>query len=92
VAVFSQDGEATTQPGREMTPAFTGSAKTIPSEATFRNISQNMNRAVVVRSVCATSGRTRLYSSMRQTYRVTADRTIGSGTLAPAGRAAPALE
>jgi hypothetical protein len=50
VAVFSQDGEASTQPGREMTPAFTGSSKTRPSEATFLNISQNMYRAAVVRS------------------------------------------
>ena len=48
--MFSQDGEASTQPGREMTPAFTGSSNTRPSEATFLNISQNMYRAAVVRS------------------------------------------
>jgi hypothetical protein len=67
VAVFSQDGEASTQPGLETTPAFTGSSKTWPSEATFRNISQNMYRAAVVRSAWATW--TRLYSSTPGAYR-----------------------
>jgi hypothetical protein len=42
VAVFSQEGEASTQPGAETIPGWTGSSKTRPSEATFRNISQNM--------------------------------------------------
>ena len=55
VAVFSHDGEASTQPGAEMIPALTGSSKTRPSEATLRNISQNMYRATVARSVCATA-------------------------------------
>ena len=58
VAVFSQDGEASTQPGPETIPAWTGSSKTRPSEATFLNISQNMYGASAVRSDSATDGRT----------------------------------
>ena len=47
VAVFSQEGEARTQPGWDRTPVFTGSSNTKPSEAMLRNISQNMYGAVI---------------------------------------------
>jgi hypothetical protein len=42
---------------------FTGSSNTRPSEATLRNISQNMYGAIVVRFDCAIAGRTLLYRS-----------------------------
>jgi hypothetical protein len=42
VALFSHDGDASTQPGLLIFPVLTGSSKTRPSDATFRNISQNM--------------------------------------------------
>ena len=64
VAVFSQEGEARTQPGWDRTPVFTGSSNTKPSEAMLRNISQNMYGAIVVRSDCATAGRTWLYCNV----------------------------
>jgi len=57
VAEFSHDGEASTAPGDESTPALTGSAKTRPSEATFRYMSQNMYGASVARLTCCTAGR-----------------------------------
>jgi hypothetical protein len=58
VTAFSQDGEASTQPGAETIPGLTGSSKTSPSEATFLNISQNMYGASAARSDSATDGRT----------------------------------
>ena len=61
MALFSHEGEASTHPGSDNTPALTGSSNTNPSDATLRNISQNMYGATVVRSDCATAGRTTLY-------------------------------
>ena len=43
---------------------FTGSSNTKPSEATLRNISQNMYGATAVRFDCASAGRTRLYCNV----------------------------
>ena len=61
VAVFSQDGEASTQPGAETMPGWTGSLKTRPSEATFLNISQNRYGASAAGSVCPTAAFALLY-------------------------------
>ena len=52
------------QPGRDRTPAFTGSSNTRPADATLRNISQNMYWPTVVRSDCASAGCTRLYCNV----------------------------
>ena len=64
MAVFSHDGEASTHPGCDKTPVFTGSSNTKPSEAMLRNISQNMYGAIAVRFDCASAGRTRLYCNV----------------------------
>src|SRR5690349_25100012 len=52
------------QPGRDRTPAFTGSSNTGPSDAAWRNISQNLYGPTVVRSDCASAGCTRLYCNV----------------------------
>jgi len=64
VAVFSHEGEARMQPGRDRTPAFTGSSNTRPSDATLRNISQNMYWPTAARSDCASAGCTRPYCNV----------------------------
>ena len=50
-------------PGADRTPERIGSSNTNPSEATLRNISQNMNGASVVRFDCEAEVVTVLYCS-----------------------------
>jgi len=58
------DGEASTHPGCDRTPVFTGSSNTKLSEATLENISQNMYGAIGVGFNSASAGRTRLYCNV----------------------------
>src|SRR5205085_2274710 len=58
-----QDGDARMHPGRETTPSWTGSANTIPSDATLRNINQNNVFPTIAGSDAPAGCETRLYCS-----------------------------